>query len=314
MRPAILIHGPTASGKTEAAIQLAKRVDGEILNADAMQVYRDLDVLTARPRGDDLARAPHHLFGHVDAAERHSVGRWQKEAAARIAEVRAAGKAPIVVGGTGLYLQALVEGLSDIPEIPEGPRTEARRCVAKDAPAAFAKLREIDPEAAARIDPGDRQRISRALEVFMATGKAISDYRGAAAPVLAKGEWIGVALTPPRDALYDRINSRVDMMMKAGALEEARALWSRQLDRELPAMRAHGVPGFCEFFEARIPLAEAIERAKRDTRRYAKRQLTWIAHQFTLWPRIPAEAPELRVKVIGALSREAEALAAAAAG
>ena len=303
-RPAILIHGPTASGKTELAIRLAVKLGGEVINADAMQVYRDLDVLTARPNPGELARAPHHLFGHVDAAERYSAGRWMKEAAAKIADLRARGQVPILVGGTGLYLQALVEGLSDIPEIEEGPRAEARRLVAKDSEAAFARLREVDPAAAERIDPADRQRIARALEVWIGTGKAISAYRGQASPVLEAGGWLGVALTPGRDALYERINARVDAMMKAGALEEARALCARQLDPELPAMRAHGMPGFNEYFAGGLPLAEAVERCKRDTRRYAKRQLTWIAHQFTLWPRIPAEAADLRVKVVGALVKE----------
>jgi tRNA dimethylallyltransferase len=303
-RPAILIHGPTASGKTELAIRLAVKLGGEVINADAMQVYRDLDVLTARPNPGELARAPHHLFGHVDAAERYSAGRWMKEAAAKIADLRARGQVPILVGGTGLYLQALVEGLSDIPEIEEGPRAEARRLVAKDSEAAFARLREVDPAAAERIDPADRERIARALEVWIGTGKAISVYRGQASPVLEAGGWLGVALTPGRDALYERINARVDAMMKAGALEEARALCARQLDPELPAMRAHGMPGFNDYFAGRLPLAEAVERCKRDTRRYAKRQLTWIAHQFTLWPRIPAEAADLRVKVVGALVKE----------
>jgi tRNA dimethylallyltransferase len=303
-RPAILIHGPTASGKTELAIRLAVKLGGEVINADAMQVYRDLNVLTARPNAEELARAPHHLFGHVDATERHSAGRWLKEAGARIADLRQREQVPILVGGTGLYLQALIEGLSDIPEIDEAPRVEARRLVAKDGEAAYARLREVDPEAADRIDPADRQRIARALEVWFATGRAISSYRGQAAPVLAAGEWLGVALTPARDGLYERINARVDTMMKAGALEEARALCARGLDPELPAMRAHGMPGFGEYFVGRLSLAEAVERCKRDTRRYAKRQLTWIAHQFTLWPRIPAESQDLRVKVVGALMRE----------
>jgi tRNA dimethylallyltransferase len=308
-RPAILIHGPTASGKTELAIRLAAWVGGEVINADAMQVYRDLYALTARPDAEELARAPHHLFGHVDAAERHSAGRWMKEAGAQIAELRRREQVPVLVGGTGLYLQALVEGLSDIPEIDQAPRIEARRLIAKDIASAYARLREVDPEAAARIDPADRQRIARALEVWLATGRAISSYRGQAAPVLAEGEWLGVALTPARETLYERINARVDAMMKAGALDEARALWARALDPELPAMRAHGMPGFGEHIAGRLSLAEAVERCKRDTRRYAKRQLTWIAHQFTLWPRIPAASQDLRMKVVGALMREIEAAA-----
>src|SRR5262245_21362329 len=170
MRPAILIHGPTASGKTRLAIALAKRLGGEIVNADAMQVYRDLDVLTARPDAQEKAEAPHHLFGHVDAGSRYSAGAWAKEAGSLIASLQAADRVPIVVGGTGLYLMALTDGLSEIPQIPEEARAEARARVAKDPAAAFAQLVEKDPAAKERMEPQDRQRIARALEVLIATG------------------------------------------------------------------------------------------------------------------------------------------------
>lgn len=304
MRPAILIHGPTASGKTALAIELAGRVGGEIVNADAMQVYADLDVLSARPNAAELAQAPHHLFGHVDAAARYSTGVWVKEAAAKIAALRAADKTPIVVGGTGLYLTALSEGLSDIPDTPDAVREETRARVARDPAAAHAELLRVDAEAGARIGAGDPQRIARALEVWAATGKPLSSFHGASEPMLKAGEWLGVALTPPREALYARINARVDAMLKAGALEEARRLWARGLERDLPAMRAHGMPGFSDHFDGKASLAEATERCKRDTRRYAKRQFTWIAHQFTLWPRLPSEALEVRARVIAAMWSE----------
>jgi len=298
MRPAILIHGPTASGKTKLAITLAKRLDGEIVNADAMQCYRDLDVLTARPDADELAAAPHHLFGHVDAAERHSAGDWVKEATAEVERLGAAGKVPIIVGGTGLYLMALTDGLSDIPPVGDGFREAARARVATDIERARSELRARDPQSYERIEPNDRQRISRALEVLLATGLPLSHFHGAAKPVLAPGSWLGVTLTPPREVTYQRIDRRVDVMLKAGALEEARRLWARGLERELPSMRAHGMPGFCDYFEGRVSLEEAVERCKRDTRRYAKRQMTWIAHQFTLWPRVPSEDNETRARVI----------------
>jgi tRNA dimethylallyltransferase len=310
MRPAILIHGPTASGKTRLAIALAKRLGGEIVNADAMQVYRDLDVLTARPDAQERAEAPHHLFGHVDAASRHSAGAWAKEAGSLIASLRAADRVPIVVGGTGLYLMALTDGLSEIPPIPEEARTEARARVAKDTAGAFAELVAKDPAAKERIEPQDRQRIARALEVLIATGRPISSFHGEQAPVLAKAQWLGVTLTPPRERLYERINARVDRMMKTGALEEARALWARKLDRELPAMRAHGMPGFSDYFDGLASLEDAVERCKRDTRRYAKRQMTWIAHQFTLWPRVPSEDLDTRARVIMAMYRDVELEAA----
>jgi tRNA dimethylallyltransferase len=306
MRPAILIHGPTASGKTKLAIALARKHGGEIVNADAMQCYADLNVLTARPDADELAAAPHHLFGHVDAAIRYSAGAWSKEAAARIAELRAEDKTPIIVGGTGLYLMALTEGLSDIPPTPDQHRDKARAMVETDQPGARALLLEKDPATAERIDANDRQRTSRALEVLFATGKPLSSFHGNAAPVLPPGTWAGVTLTPPRETLYARINARVDTMMRANALEEARTLWQRHLDSSVPAMRAHGMPGFVEHFEGRISLDEAVERCKRDTRRYAKRQMTWIAHQFTLWPRIPSEDLAVRTRVISDIAAEGQ--------
>jgi tRNA dimethylallyltransferase len=306
MRPAILIHGPTASGKTKLAIALARRLDGEIVNADAMQCYRDLNVLTARPDAAELAAAPHNLFGHVDAAERHSAADWAKEAAAEIARLGAAEKVPIIVGGTGLYLSALTDGLSEIPPVPDAAREEARARVARDLPGAWAEVSARDPQTAARIESTDRQRISRALEVLLATGHPLTHFHGKATPVLAPGSWVGVTLTPPRDTLYARIDLRVDAMIKAGALEEARTLWARGLERELPAMRAHGMPGFCDYFEGRASLADAVERCKRDTRRYAKRQMTWIAHQFTMWPRVPSENPDARTRVIADMWAEVE--------
>jgi tRNA dimethylallyltransferase len=297
VRAAILINGPTASGKTRLAIELAKRLDGDVVNADAMQVYADLNVLTARPDAGELAEARHILFGHVDAAERHSVGRWQAEAAAAIAAIQSAGRTPIVVGGTGLYLQALIEGLAEVPPIPDDVREETRAAVAASPRAAWSRLSEADPASAARIQPQDRQRIARALEVLAATGRPLSSYHGEAKPPLAPGGWISVALTPSREATYGRIDTRVDRMMKAGALDEARALWERGIEPEAPVMRAHGMPGFADHFSGRATLAEAIDRCKRDTRRYAKRQMTWIANQFPLWPRVPSEDTNIRTRV-----------------
>lgn len=305
MLPVILIHGPTASGKTALAIELARRLDGEIVNADAMQVYADLETLTARPTDEERSKAPHHLYGHVDAAERYSVARWLSEAKATIDDIRARGKSPIVVGGTGLYLQALAEGLSDVPEIPDAARAEARRAVA--AGEGPTRLAVLDPDAGRRIPAGDRQRLARALEVVLATGRPLASYYGASAPALSAGEWLGVALTPERRGLYRRIDARVDAMLKSGAADEARRLYERGLPSELPVMRAHGMPGFCEYFAGRLTLSLAAERAMRDTRRYAKRQMTWIAHQFTRWPRVPSEATPVRTRVVHALLSEIDA-------
>lgn len=298
MPPVILIHGPTASGKTQLAIQLAKRLGGEIINADAMQCYRDLDILTARPDAEEQAAAPHHLFGYVDAAVRHSAGDWMKEAMAVIDALAGEEKTPILVGGTGLYLSALTDGLSAVPPIEEAYRNEARAMVQRDPAAAWSYLTAGDPYAHERIHPQDRQRMARALEVLLATGTPISSFHGRSVPPLAPGTWIGLALMPRRESLYGRIDARVDAMMKRGALQEAGQLWERRLDDTLPVMRAHGMPGFCDYFAGRVSLDEAVSRCKRDTRRYAKRQMTWIAHQFTLWPRIPSEALAVRTRVI----------------
>ena len=301
MRPAILIHGPTASGKTALAISLARKLDGEIINSDSMQVYSDLNVLTARPDDKELAAAPHHLFGHIDGAVRYSTGAWVKDAADKIAEIRARGKCPIIAGGTGLYLTSLTQGLSQIPKAPDEIRKQAQAETHANPRAAHDRLREVDPEAADRIKVGDLQRVSRALEVYMATGRSITSFQTPAPPLLKSGDWMGVALTPRRETLYARIEARFDKMVEAGAPDEARVLYERNLTRDLPVMRAHGMPGFVEYFDGDATLEAAVERAKRDTRRYAKRQFTWIAHQLTTWPRIPVEDTEHRSRIVTAL-------------
>jgi tRNA dimethylallyltransferase len=308
-RPAILIHGPTASGKTQLAIAVARKVDGEIINADAMQVYADLDVLTARPTAEEQGDVPHHMFGHVDGAELYSVARWIKEASAAIDTIRARGRTPVIVGGTGLYLHGLTDGLASVPEIPDAVREEVRARVARAPQAAHDELSRADPEAARRISRGDRQRIARALEVFAATGQSLTSFQVAAEPFLQAGEWSGVVLTPPRRPTYARIDARVGVMMQTGGLEEARRLWKRGLPSDLPVMRAHGMPGFVEHFDKRTPLDEAMDRCRRDTRRYAKRQLTWIAHRFTLWPRIPSTDLAVRTRAVLALAGEVDPMA-----
>ncbi len=296
--PAILIHGPTASGKTDLSIALAQELDGEIINADAMQVYNDLSVLSARPSAEEIAQAPHHMFGHVDGAERYSTGLWLKDACAQIEDIRRRGKVPILAGGTGLYLSALVHGLSKVPDVPEEIKREALAKVEADRAAAHAELAAVDVEAAARIKPLDIQRLTRALEVYYHTGKPITSFQTPEPAFLKQNEWVGFALTPVRKELYARIEARFDRMLETGAPAEARILFERKLPADLPIMRAHGMPGFCDHFEGRVSLEEAIERGKRDTRRYAKRQFTWIAHQFPTWTRIPSKCVEVRKKVI----------------
>lgn len=306
MQAAILIHGPTASGKTALAVAMANRLGGEIVNADSMQVYGDLETLTARPSAEELAAAPHHLFGHVDAATHYSTGHWLAEAEAKIAEIRGRGKIPIIAGGTGLYLLALTQGLSEIPPVPEEMRAEARAIAQAEGGAGLkARLERVDPESAAALKTGDKQRLARAYEVWLATGKPFSGFKGVrSAPVLGEGEWLGIALTPPRARLYARIDRRFNAMLVEGAMDEARALADRGLDPGLPVMKAHGMPWLAAYIRGEIDAEAAVTHATRDTRRYAKRQFTWIGRQFPFWPRIPTEELEKRGRVIFALYRE----------
>jgi tRNA dimethylallyltransferase len=297
MPRALLIMGPTASGKSALALALAERIGGEIVNADSMQVYRAFRILTARPTPEEEARAPHHLYGHVDAAELYSTGRWLAEALAAIAAIQARGHTPILVGGTGLYFKALTQGLADMPAADPEIRAALRERAAREgAPALHAELAHIDPVTASRLEPNDAPRILRALEVYETTGESISALQANTRPALAADAWAGLALTPDRDALYATINTRFDAMLAAGALEEVRAFASRRLDPALPAMKAHGAPALMAHLRGELTLPEAAEIAKRDTRRYAKRQFTWIAGQMPNWPRLSAVNLDDRVQ------------------
>lgn len=252
-----------------------------------MQVYADLSVLTARPTAADEATVPHALYGHVDAAQAHSVAAWLDEAAAAIADVRAAGRLPIVVGGSGLYLAALTEGLSPVPPVPAEVR--ARWRARSDAPAALhAELATRDPVMAARLRLSDPQRIVRALEVIDGTGRSLADWQNArSAPVLPLGpEVIAVAVVPNRGVVRTRIAERVLAMMAAGAVDEAAALVARGLPEQLPAMKAIGVVPLAAHAAGRLTRSAAIEQVVTDTRQYAKRQETWIRQRFSDWPRV----------------------------
>ncbi len=306
MRPTLLIHGPTAGGKSEIAVEMAKRLDGEVINADSMQVYSDLEILSARPGEPDMDGVPHHLFGHVDAARRYSTGAWLEDAATVLADIQRRGKVPVFVGGTGLYLLALTEGLSEIPPVPEDIRADVRQIVQSEGAAGVqARLAAVDPALAAELSGNDRQRLSRAYEVWLATGRSIRDFQTRRTrPLLAAGDWLGIALTPPRARLYSRIDRRFETMMMQGGMREAEALVARGLDPELPAMKAHGLPWLAAFLRGEIGAEAAAEQAKRDTRRYAKRQFTWIGRQFPFWPRIPTLEGAARKKVIFALYKE----------
>jgi tRNA dimethylallyltransferase len=299
--PALLIMGPTASGKSALALALAERIGGEIVNADSMQVYRDFRILTARPTQEDEICAPHHLYGHVDAAEHYSAGRWLDDALRAISEIKAGDRVPIIVGGTGLYFKALTQGLADIPAADLDVRAMLRERAAKEgAPALHAELMRRDPATAARLEPNDAARILRALEVLETTGESISALRASTAPPLQRQAWTGLALTPERDALYVAIDARFDAMIAAGALDEVRAVAARDLDPSLPAMKAHGVAALMAHLRGELALAEAVEIAKRDTRRYAKRQFTWIAGQMPDWRRVSETS--LRDRMAAALA------------
>jgi tRNA dimethylallyltransferase len=300
---ALLIHGPTASGKSALALALARRLDGEIINADALQVYADLRVLTARPDDADLAAAPHRLYGDVDAAERFSVGKWQARAMDLVQDCLAAGRVPIIVGGTGLAFSALTEGLANIPAIPADIREEAQRRVIANPEAALTELIKVDPVAGARLFPADHVRVTRALEVFAATGRSLTDWQAETLPALQAGEWLGVALNPPRAELYRTIDARFGQMLAKGALEEAEVLWKRGLPRDLPAMKAHGMPWLGAHFDGEITLEEATTMACRDTRHYAKRQYTWLNGRGALWPKLEEISVEARTAVVLALWR-----------
>ncbi|WP_445242163.1 tRNA (adenosine(37)-N6)-dimethylallyltransferase MiaA [Methylovirgula sp. 4M-Z18] len=263
-------------------MSLARTLGGVVINADSMQVYRDLYVLSARPTPEEQAGIPHLLFGHVDGAINYSVGKFLIDAAAALQEARAAGKVSIFCGGTGMYFKALTQGLSDIPPVPEAVRASVR-AEAEGLPpeSLYQRLKAHDALSAARLNPTDPQRILRALEVFAATGKSLTSFQNARqAPLLRPGTWRGLFLAPDRAALYDRIDHRFTGMVQSGALDETEALKHRNLDPALPVMRAHGVPGLIDYLNGAATLEDAIARGQADTRHYAKRQFTFARHQL----------------------------------
>ncbi|MDX2258880.1 MAG: tRNA (adenosine(37)-N6)-dimethylallyltransferase MiaA [Hyphomicrobiaceae bacterium] len=281
----VLIAGPTASGKSARALDLARRCGGIVINADSMQVYAELSILTARPRVGDMREVPHRLYGTVPAAEAYSVGRFLTDAAREIAAARAAGAVPILVGGTGLYFKALTEGLAPVPPIPPEVRARWREAAAVLGPADLHReLAARDPATGARLRPSDRQRIVRALEVFEATGRPLVAWQAEpATPVLPPGTWQGLVVACERDEVYRRCDDRFDAMMAAGALDEVRSLRSLGLDRSLPALRAVGVPPLLAYLDGTSSLDAAVAAAKLDTRHYVKRQLSWLRRNMSAW-------------------------------
>jgi tRNA dimethylallyltransferase len=284
--PVILLAGPTASGKTGLSIRIAEALNGEIINADSMQVYRDLRILSARPSDAEQAGIPHHLFGVLDASERASVGWWASAALEKIENIRSRNKRPILVGGTGLYFNALVKGLAAMPEISAITRQSVEGIAAQGLDALREQAMACDPVATERIKPADRQRLMRVVEIGLETGKPISAFQSDTQPMLAPDGWAGVVIEPDRVQLYARIEDRFDQMLEAGALEEASTLAARGLDPMLPAMKALGVPSLIAVHRGELDLAEATRQAKQDSRRYAKRQMTWLRNQMPDWHRV----------------------------
>ncbi len=277
--PALLLAGPTASGKSALALAIAERVGGTVINADSMQVYRELRVLTARPTPEEEARVPHRLYGVRAAAEAASVAWWREAALAEMAEARAAGRLPILCGGTGMYFAALTQGLADIPPVPAPAREEARRLLAELGPAALhVRLARDDPDTAARLRPTDSQRVARAYEVWRGTGQGLAAWQAGGGTGPAPWRFAAILVDPPRDALRAAIAARWAGMMAGGAVEEVRALVAQGLDPALPAMRAHGVPELAAMLAGRITAEAASARAILNTGQYTKRQATWFRH------------------------------------
>jgi len=298
LKQALFIAGPTASGKSALSLRLAKDLNGVIINADSMQVYKGLRIVTACPSKEDEAAAPHRLYRFLDPSETCSAAFWAAKAKAEIDTAWERGQTPIVIGGTGMYFKVLLEGIAKVPEIDPKIRADVRlECNEAGSEVLHKELSGYDPAAAARLSPGDSQRICRAVEVFRSTGKALSDWHKETGPGLmqaadAAGQIVKLILNPDRETLYERCNLRFDMMLEEGALEEVRNLMSKDLDPSLPAMRALGVPSLVNIIKGEQKPEAAIEDAKMQTRRFAKRQLTWFRNQFSAWERISAQLSE----------------------
>ncbi|WP_170961441.1 tRNA (adenosine(37)-N6)-dimethylallyltransferase MiaA [Rhizobium sophoriradicis] len=286
---AILITGPTASGKSALAVDLAKRNGGAVVNADSMQVYDTLRVLTARPSEEEMQGVPHHLYGHVPAGAAYSTGAWLRDVSALLPALKAAGQLPVFVGGTGLYFKALTGGLSDMPTIPEALREELRTRLLEEGPdKLYAELDAIDPAMSANLNRQDGQRIVRALEVIKVTGRSIADFQGRSGPVLIDAEKARkIVVLPDRAVLHQRINGRFEKMLQQGAEDEVRALLALGLPAEVPVMKAIGVSQIAAMLKGEMRREEVLEKGAAATRQYAKRQMTWFRNQMDeSWERL----------------------------
>lgn len=280
MKPVICIAGPTASGKSAYAVDIARALDGEIINADALQVYSDLQILSARPTSEETAGLPHHLFGHVFGDVRYSTGKWLRDVEPLIFDLLSRGKAPVLVGGTGLYFRALLQGLADIPPIPEQVSNDTSERLARNGIASLrAEAEQLDPAAARRVLGDDPQRIQRIVNVAKATGRPLSLWQSETHAIVPSRFARFCVLTPPREKLYARINARYDEMLRAGGMDEAKAIFAKRYDESLPVMKAIGLRQLQSHFRGEGSLEDVIEDAKRESRRFAKRQMTWFRNQ-----------------------------------
>jgi tRNA dimethylallyltransferase len=282
--PVALIAGPTASGKSELAVTFAEQNAGVIVNADSAQLYRDLPILSAAPGPAEMARAEHRLYGILDGAQPCSAAEWAAMARRELAEVHASGKLPVLVGGTGLYLRTLLEGIAPVPPIHPEVRREVRAASLEEN---RRRLLDLDRQAATQLRPSDRARISRALEVVVSTGRTLADWqKHREGGITELVELRPLLLLPPRDWLYRRCDERFAAMVDRGAADEVRILLRRELDPNLPAMRAIGVREIGFWLRGEFTREQAIAAGQQATRRYAKRQYTWFAHQPpSAWPR-----------------------------
>jgi len=297
MKPIICIAGPTASGKSAWALEIAKSMGGEIINADALQVYADLQILSARPRRDEMEDVPHHLFGHVAGDVRYSTGQWLREVQPVILDCLARDVIPILTGGTGLYFKALIEGIAEVPPVSSEAMSKAQGLLdEKDIAGLRAEAEKVDVIATARVLGNDPQRLLRIVSVYNQTGKALSAWQANTRPIIPKRFCKLAVLLPERQSLYERINMRFGAMVENGGLAEAKAVYAKGYDPSLPMMKAIGLQQLFPYLRGEMDLSESIELAKRDTRRFAKRQFTWFRGQAADWVQIANNAQKTSFK------------------